>query len=187
MFQYGTGVARGYDKARAWYYPAAFQGNSDAENQLGWMYQFGQGVQQNDAEAIAWYTLSAQQGNGHGQNNLQALNEDLQDRNENGDSSIVRNDSALATAQNWAEIRDLRARITGLEADALNQDDLANQLEHTGNGKHDAITKMFNAMGSVGAVKFHLEAAKYRAEADRLREQLAGLESQTQSAPSPTL
>ena len=67
MFQYGTGVAKDYDKARAWYYQAAFQGNGDAENQLGWMYQFGQGVQQNDTEAIAWYTLSAQQGNSHGQ------------------------------------------------------------------------------------------------------------------------
>jgi hypothetical protein len=54
----------------------------------------------------------------------------------------------------------LLARITGLEADVLHQDDLANQLEHTGNGKNDAITKMFNAMGSVGAVKFHLEAGK---------------------------
>jgi TPR repeat protein len=187
MFQYGTGVPKDYDKARAWYYPAAFQGNGDAENQLGWMYQFGQGVKQDDAEAIAWYSLSAEQGNTHGQNNLQAINDDLEERNESGDNSSVAHDPALATARRWADIRDLRARITGLEADALHQDELADQLEHTGNGKNDVITKMFNAMGTVGAVKFRLEAAKYRVEADRLREELAKLENQTQSLPTPTL
>src|SRR5260370_40569507 len=66
----------------------------------------------------------------------------------------------------------------GLEGDAQKQDDLANQLEHTGKGKNDAITKIFNAMGSVPAVKYHVEAAKYRAEAARLQEELAKIENQ---------
>jgi hypothetical protein len=66
-----------------------------------------------------------------------------------------------------------------VEADALHQDDLADQLEHTGNGKSGAITKVINAMGSVG-VKFRIEAEKYRAEAARLRDELAQIESQSQ-------
>jgi TPR repeat protein len=186
MFQHGTGVPVDYDKARAWYYAAADQGNGDAENQLGWMYQFGQGVQQDDAEALAWYQLSADQGNSHGQINLQALMDNL-DYEGGGASSNATSrrvtDPAYQRAQHWTEIRDLRARITGLEADAVQQDELAYQLEHTGNGKTDSITKVFNAMGSVGAVKFHVEAAKYRAEAARLRDQLAQLESQTIPTP----
>ena len=61
----------------------------------------------------------------------------------------------------------------------MQQDDLAKQLEVMGNGKNDAISKTFHAMGDVGAVKFHVEAGKYRAEASRLREELAKLENQT--------
>ena len=73
------------------------------------------------------------------------------------------------------------------EGDAQNQDDLANQLEHTGKGKNDGITKLFNAIGSVPAVKYHAEAAKYRAEAARLREELAKIENQDKfSAGVPT-
>ena len=39
---------------------------------------------------------------------------------------------------------DLQRRIAGLEGDAQNRDDLADQLEHTGKGKNDAITKLFS-------------------------------------------
>jgi len=92
-------------------------------------------------------------------------------------------DPALLRAQRWHDIRDLRARITGLESDAVEQDDLANQLEQMGNGKNDIVSKTFRGMGSVGAVKFHLEAAKYRAEAARLREQLDELEDQNTVNP----
>ena len=63
------------------------------------------------------------------------------------------------------------------------------QLEHTGKGKSDAITKVMNAMGSVGAVRYRIEAEKYRAEAARLWwDQLAQIESQNQSSlaiPAP--
>jgi hypothetical protein len=94
---------------------------------------------------------------------------------ENAASKHV-DDPAFLRARNWAQIRDLRSRITGLESDALHQDELADQLEHTGNGNNNAINKIFNAVGTVSAVTFHVEAAKYRAEAARLREQLAKLE-----------
>ena len=53
----------------------------------------------------------------------------------------------MLRAQPWQKIRDLRARITGLESDAVQQDDLANQLERMGNGKPGAISKSFHAMG----------------------------------------
>jgi hypothetical protein len=71
--------------------------------------------------------------------------------------------------------------MNGLEGDAQEQEDLAYQLEHTGKGKNDAITKLFNAMDSVPAAKYHAEAAKDRAEAAQLREQLARLENQENS------
>lgn len=61
-------------------------------------------------------------------------------------------DAAIARAQRWATIQDLQSRSAGLEGDAQDQDDLANQLEHTGKGKNDAMTKLFNAVGSVPAV-----------------------------------
>jgi uncharacterized protein len=40
LFQYGTGVPKDYAKAMSWFDKAAAQGNSDAENQLGWMYEY---------------------------------------------------------------------------------------------------------------------------------------------------
>lgn len=186
MFQYGTGVPKDYAKAMSWFGKAAAQGSSDAENQLGWMYQFGQGVEPDDAKALTWYGLSADQGNIHGKNNLQAFTDDLEDQGQSANSAV--SDAAIAQAQRWANIQDLHRRIDKVEADALYQDGLVDQLEHTGNGKSDAITKVFNAMGTVVAVKFRIEAEKYRAEAARLRDELARIESQNQSTarvPAP--
>jgi len=188
MFQNGLGVQTDYAKVMSWFVEAAAHGNSNAENQLGWMYQFGQGVKPDDARAVTWYRMSADQGNRHGIDNLNAFKEVLEDSGtgfwEAANSQVT--DPAIARAQRWARIQDLRARIAGLEGDAQNQDDIANQLEHTGKGKNDAITKLFNAIGSVPAVKFHIEAAKYRAEAARLREELAQIENQvTASDPAP--
>jgi hypothetical protein len=134
--------------------------------------------------------LAADQGNVHGKNNLQGFTDDLKDRGEgvwqSANSRV--SDAAIAQAQRWANIQDLHLRIDAVEAAALHQDDLADQLEHTGNGKSGAITKVINAMGSVGAVKFRIEGEKYRAEAARLRDQLAQIESQNQSTagvPAP--
>jgi DNA-binding NtrC family response regulator len=64
-------------------------------------------------------------------------------------------------------------------------EDVADQLEHMNKGKKDFVSKAFEAMGSVGAVKPHVEAAKYRAEAALLRKKLAKLESQDVVAASP--
>ena len=56
-----------------------------------------------------------------------------------------------------------------------------------GKGKSGGVTKVINAIGSVGAVKFRVEAAKYRDEAARLREELAEIENQIRfSANVPT-
>jgi TPR repeat protein len=52
----GTGSLSLYEPQSASF---AAKGNSDAENQLGWMCQFGQGVQPDDARALRWYQLSA--------------------------------------------------------------------------------------------------------------------------------
>jgi hypothetical protein len=181
-------VQTDYAKAMSWFVEAAAHGNTDAENQLGWIYQHGQGVEPDDAKAVTWYRMSADQGNRRGIDNLDAFKEVLEDRCsgcwEAANTTVT--DAAIARAQRWARIQDLQARIAGLEGDAQNQDELANQLEHTGKGKNDAITKIFNAIGSVPAVKYHMDAAKYRDEAARLREELARVENQDKSsAPDP--
>ena len=49
---------------------SAEQGNSDAQNGLGWMYRNGYGVEQDYVKAVEWYRKSAEQGNAAGQNNL---------------------------------------------------------------------------------------------------------------------
>jgi TPR repeat protein len=184
IFQHGTGVQTDYVQAMYWFKQAAAQGNSDAENQLGWMYQFGQGVKSDNAMALTWYGLAADQGNVQGENNLQSLTDDLQD-NGGGEwqsATSAVSDAAVAQAQRREKIQDLHRRIDKVEADALYQDDLADQLEHTGKGKSGAVVKVINAMGTVGAVKFRIEAAKYRAEAAQLRDELAQIESQKQSS-----
>jgi TPR repeat protein len=188
MFQNGLGVQTDYAKAMSWFVEAAVHGNSNAENQLGWMYQFGQGVKPDDSRAVTWYRMSADLGNRRGAINLDAFKNVLEirgPRNWDAANTTV-TDAAIARAQRWATIQDLQRRIAGLEGDAQDQDDLANQLEHTGKGKNDALTKLFNAVGSVPAVKHHIEAAKYRAEAARLRDELAQIENQSiASVPAP--
>jgi hypothetical protein len=186
MFQKGLGVPTDYAKAMSWFVEAAAQGNSDAENQIGWMYQFGQGVQEDDARAVTWYRMSADAGNRLGSRNLGLFKNVLDIRGDGlwDSANTTVTDAAIARAQLWIKIQDLQRQIAGLEGDAQDQDDLANQLEHTGKGKNDAITKVFNAMGSVGAVKYHAEAEKYRVEAASLRDELAQIESQNQSTAS---
>jgi hypothetical protein len=150
------------------------------------MYQFGQGVKPDDAKAVTWYRMSADQGNRRGADNLDAFKEVLEDCG-SGDWEAANtpvSDAAIARAQRWANIQDLQRRIAGLEGDVQNQDDLANQLEHTGKGKNDAITKIFNAVGSVPAAKYHIEAEKYRAEAARLRKELPRIEHEDPSSAS---
>ena len=184
MFQHGTGVPVDYAKAMSWFDQAAAQGNGDAENQLGWMYQFGQGVKTDYARALSWYQLSADQGNINGKRNLETLTADLEE-DDGGDwqnaTAPVR-DPVIDQAQRWANIQDLRSRIDGVEADAEYQEEIASQLEGMGKGKNDGVSKIFTAMGNVGAAKYHIQAEKDRNEAASLRDQLARLEIQSQSS-----
>jgi hypothetical protein len=110
----------------------------------------------------------------------------LENRAVYGAADLPVTDPNIAFARRWAKVHDLRGQINGLEGDAQEQEDLAYQLKHTGNGKNNTMTKLFNAVGSVPAGKYHAEAAKHRAEATRLREQLAGIEDQEKSPSVPT-
>jgi TPR repeat protein len=94
----------------------------------------GQGVKTDNARALTWYSLAADQGNVQGKNNLQIFTDDLQDSGggEWQNATAAVSDAVIAQAQRWANIQDLHGRIDKVETDALYQDDLADQLEHTG-------------------------------------------------------
>jgi hypothetical protein len=139
-----------------------------------------------DARALSWYQLSAEQGNIHGQKNVEDFTSDLDERGEYQSATAHVTDAALARAERWVKIDDLQRRIAGLEGDAQNQDDLAYQLEHSGKGKNDAVSKIFKAIESVPVTKYQIEAAKYRAEAAQLRAELAQIENEPQPAATPT-
>src|SRR5260370_41883262 len=102
--------------------------------------------------------MAVDQGNRHGINNLDYFTAVLEECGSGGleaaESPVT--DAAIEQAQRWATIQDLHRRIAGLEAEARHQDDLADQFEHTAQGKSDGITKLFNAIGSVGTVTVHV-------------------------------
>jgi len=56
-------------EAVRWYRMAAEQGNSKAQEQLGFMYRFGlvSGVPRDDAESTKWYRMLAEQGDANAQ------------------------------------------------------------------------------------------------------------------------
>jgi TPR repeat protein len=145
------------------------------------MYQFGQGVQPDNGKALAWYRLSADQGNQNGINNLRAFAAILKQYDDSvwDAANASATDAAIVQAQRQERIKDLVRRINELEADAAQQDNFADQLEHSGK-KNDAMGKIFNALGTVGAVQYRLQAQKDRAEAATLRDQLAQTENQSQ-------
>ena len=65
-----------------------------------------------------------------GQNNLQIFTDNLQDNGgEWQNATAAVSDAAIAQAQRWAKIQDLHGRIDKVEADALYQDDLVEQLD----------------------------------------------------------
>ncbi len=59
-----------YATALAEFQPLAEQGDSKAQNALGWMYYQGHGVPQDYKQAVKWYALSVEQGNADAQVNL---------------------------------------------------------------------------------------------------------------------
>jgi TPR repeat protein len=52
---------------------AAYQGDADAQYNLGVLYRYGRGVAQDYAEAMRWYKKAADQGNADAQNNIGML------------------------------------------------------------------------------------------------------------------
>ncbi|KAG0234201.1 hypothetical protein BGW42_006839 [Actinomortierella wolfii] len=70
-----NGILQDYTKAFEWYFRAAEQGQTQAQNNLGWMYQDGKGVAQDDTKAVEWYRLAAEQGDAKAQGNLALMYE----------------------------------------------------------------------------------------------------------------
>jgi polyhydroxyalkanoate synthesis regulator phasin len=150
-----------------------------------------------NAIAVAWYRLSADQGNTSGNDNLRDLCADLYESgNKLCHSDAPVNDPAIEMVQRRARIRDLRAQITSLETDALQDDTNADELANMGkngkpmknNGITRGITKVMDGLGTVVSVPARLQAPTLREQAARLREELAQLESLDQSAanvPAP--
>lgn len=62
--------SRDYAQALAWYHKAASHGNSNAENQLGFLAEKGWGEAQDYVEALTWYYKAAEHGNDNAQENL---------------------------------------------------------------------------------------------------------------------
>ncbi len=58
----GSGVAKDYQRALAWFGKAARQGDSKAEFNLGVMYSHGEGVPVDYGKAAAWYRRGADKG-----------------------------------------------------------------------------------------------------------------------------
>ena len=155
------------------------------------MYQYGQGVDADNAGAVALYRLSADQGNTSGDDNLRDLCVDLyQSGSKLCDSgSTTVSDPAIEVIQRRAQIQDLRAQITGLETDALQDYLSAEKLANMGkNGKSNkngitkSITKVMDGVGTALSLNPRLDAANRREQAARLREELAQLESLDQSS-----
>lgn len=62
--------AGNYEEAVKWYRKSAEQGNSQAQNNLGFCYQKGNGVEQSYEEAMKWYLMAAGQNNGEAENSI---------------------------------------------------------------------------------------------------------------------
>src|SRR6516165_7780823 len=62
-----------YAEAAHWYRRAADQGNSEAQNNVGWLYENGRGVAQDYGEAMRWYRAAADSGGAVGQVNVGRL------------------------------------------------------------------------------------------------------------------
>ena len=64
-YEHGEGVERNYDHAVQLYCIAGWEGNLDAQYQLGWLYANGRGMDRNDELAADWFALAAAQGDTH--------------------------------------------------------------------------------------------------------------------------
>ena len=61
-YEHAEGLERNYDRAVQLYCSAAWDGDVQAQYQLGWLYANGRGLARNDLLAAGWFTLAAEQG-----------------------------------------------------------------------------------------------------------------------------
>jgi hypothetical protein len=126
------------------------------------MYQYGLGIPPDYGKALAWYRTAAEHGNQTASRNLALL------------TAQLRMDSAEWTAANTASQRDAseqrarRARIAELQREVS---ELEWQAEQEENLCADA------GQTKNGGLKLQADAEQYRAEATRLRAQLASLDA----------
>ena len=72
--EHGEGLARNFDWAIQLYCQAPWNGDVDAQYQLGWIYANGRGVERSDKLATGWFALAAAQGDIHAERILGRTN-----------------------------------------------------------------------------------------------------------------
>jgi hypothetical protein len=73
MYLEGTGIARDYAQAVAWFRKSAELGDPVAQYNLATMYESGRGIPKDDAEAARWYGKAAERGFAMAQSSLGRL------------------------------------------------------------------------------------------------------------------
>ena len=79
-YEHGEGLERNYDRAVQLYCSAAWDGDVDAQYQLGWLYANGRGLERDDQLAAGWFALAAAQGDAHAARMLSRLDTPHGDR-----------------------------------------------------------------------------------------------------------
>lgn len=62
MYNEGLGMAQDSEKTFEWFMKLAIQGNTEAQNHVGYMYDNGFGVKLDYEEAFKWFVMAAKQG-----------------------------------------------------------------------------------------------------------------------------
>ncbi|KAG9287676.1 hypothetical protein G9A89_000088 [Geosiphon pyriformis] len=70
VIKHGIGVKYDLNRAFYWYELAAKNGDSLAQNEVGYSYLYGEGTEVNHQKAFAWFQMSAEAGNAFGQSSL---------------------------------------------------------------------------------------------------------------------
>ena len=73
MYVKGEGVPQDFKKAEYWWFLAAEQGHTQAQDNLGAMYTDGLGIPVDFKQAVRWYRSAAEQGEAKAQTNLGLL------------------------------------------------------------------------------------------------------------------
>ena len=73
MYANGLGVKKSYKKAISLYKKAVKKGDSEAQNNLGFMYANGRGVKKNYKKTYTYWSAAAKQGNKVAQASLKQL------------------------------------------------------------------------------------------------------------------